>query len=564
MTLSVENLGCDIGGRVILQNVTASIAPGEIVALIGPNGAGKTTLLNAISGLIRPSTGKIVLGGRSISGLRPTQIASLGVSRMFQSQHLAWNLTAADNVIAAIESPSFPSWTNTMLRPGYTRRVEHEAREAARGVLRRLNVDGVSATPARDLSHGQQRLIGLARALAYQANLLLLDEPLTGLKKSALTYVLRVLEEEAARGRALLITDHTLSVVRDIASRIWYMHKGRLTTFANYGALADSDLFKESYLGLKARDARDAKLQSLEHGTATVSAMTPRADDTSRPRESDRWSTLQQPERDKVGLSAPLVLSLRAVSAGYESNVVLRNINLELRKGDVLCVLGLNGCGKSTLLRAIAGAARVFGGEIWLGGKPIHPLSTDQRIREGLRMLPQDHRLFWRLSVADNLLLGTAALGGSGSFLPGMPLSIGAAPKRRVEAVTHALASELAITGDRTAGSLSGGEQARVSLSQLHEPLSKVILLDEPTAGIDGIARSELFDSITDWKNRGIPVLLVEHDVEFVLSVATRVAILRQGSLLELTSNASITTNTIRDALLQLNDDGMESVETLR
>lgn len=168
MKLTIENLTYRIGDFLILDQVTGEITPGDAVCLVGPNGAGKTTLANIISGFLSPSSGKVSLNSCSLASLSPPEIARLGVSRMFQNQHLAWNLSTLDNVLVGFDRPQDVSWTRTLFRQQYCKDMELTKRERSLEILRKVGLFDQMLLPARDLSFGQQRLLALARALAHQ------------------------------------------------------------------------------------------------------------------------------------------------------------------------------------------------------------------------------------------------------------------------------------------------------------------------------------------------------------------------------------------------------------
>lgn len=542
MTLYLENVTYSIGDFVILDHVNAEIRQGDVVALIGANGAGKSTLADTISGFLRPSSGKISLNGWSLTGHSPAEIGSQRVSRLFQGQHLAWNMSALENVLGGLDSQSEVSWRKNVFRTYRSASVENEKRQRAADLLDRVGLGAKAEMPARDLSFGQQRLLALARSLAHRSELLLLDEPFMGLKSAALDLTLKLLREELESGRLLLIIDHSLSSVESIATKFWFMEKGRLTAFSSFASLLGSETFVRSYLGFT---SAGEKLRTAETKQSC-----------SEVEESLSTANFQR-DKGETGVSevAPLaiannartstipsiLLGVSSLSGGYGSRVIIRDLTLDLSKGDVFCLLGLNGSGKSTLLRIIAGIAKSFSGSISLDGEVIDHFRADERVHKGIRLLPQDHRLFRNLSVSENLILTALSEESASMATTGVPLSFAFTPSSTYSHVLRDLQSGMVGHHSRLAGTLSGGEQSRVAVKQLGYGRSKVLLLDEPTAGIDGIRKSELITLVNSWKESGVAILITEHDVDFVLSVATRVAILSDGELDELSSIHSLT-----------------------
>src|ERR1700690_3399282 len=175
MMLSINEISYKIGDYEILHNVTASLNKESVVALIGPNGAGKTTLINILSGYIRPTSGQILYGGEELSKLEPDRIARLGITRTFQGEHLAWNLTTLENVLCALDDHKDMTWTNSIFNRKRCYSKDRYAREEAYSALQRFHLQDCADMPVRELSFGQRRLIVFARAFARPAALMILD-----------------------------------------------------------------------------------------------------------------------------------------------------------------------------------------------------------------------------------------------------------------------------------------------------------------------------------------------------------------------------------------------------
>lgn len=546
MSLSLDSVEFRVGNFVVVDKVAAKIGPGEAIGIIGANGAGKTTLANIISGTIKPSAGRVVLDGRDLTKLTVPEIAQVGVARMFQGAHLAWNLSAAENVLGSLDSFSYSSMSSNLSRwrlSGATPASDHNG---AIEILDRVGLIESQAVPARDLSFGQQRLLALARALAYPSKLLLLDEPFVGLKSIALQRILRILREEVDAGRMVLVIDHTLSAVQAIATRFWFMHKGKLEVFKSYHEMTESDIFVASYLGLTRSHAlsEDQAQRGLPHSLGTTSdvrgpLLNPEPKGYLRGIGEDHLHA-----RDNG--SGEAVLSLRGVSGGYGSKVIVKKIDFDLFPSDVFCLLGLNGSGKSTLLRIIAGIAHHTGGNIHFEGAPIDRVAPQRRARQGLRLLPQEGRLFGSLSIEENIKLATMSWEVRG-LLHSLPFAAysGIQPK-----AFDGFNNDRRLSRKQIARTLSGGEQASVALSLLKSSHPKVLLLDEPTSGIDGIAKSLLADDLGRWRANKVAILLVEHDLDFVLAVGTRFGVLKEGLLLELPAE-SVTAEVLLSCLKQ-------------
>jgi branched-chain amino acid transport system ATP-binding protein len=226
--LTIQDLGIRFGGLVALEDVSIQVAPGTIHAVIGPNGAGKTTLLNLVTGLYRPTTGRVSLGGEVLTGLAPHRIAARGVARTFQNTELFGELTARENVLVGLHRHlGYGLAASTLRLPGF-RRAEREAARRSEELLTLVGLEGQAETAAGDLALGQQRRLELARALAVEPRLLMLDEPAAGLRVAeaeALSAVLRRLRDELAL--TLVLIDHVMRVVMGVSERVTVLNLGR-------------------------------------------------------------------------------------------------------------------------------------------------------------------------------------------------------------------------------------------------------------------------------------------------------------------------------------------------
>jgi ABC-type branched-subunit amino acid transport system ATPase component len=512
--LSISAISYRIGDCEIVRDVTAFLSKAGVVALVGPNGAGKTTLINILSGCIRPSSGLVYYNGNKISRLEPDQIARLGIARTFQEQHLAWNMTALQNLLCAFDVHEDWRWARTIFYRKYCHLKDIEARERAYSVLQRFRLENYADIPVRELSYGQQRLIMVARAFAIPAKLMILDEPFSGIKEAFLDIILRELREAIGNGASLIVIDHKLSILREIAKTYWFMNRGRLSVYPSYSSMTASEEFNRDYLGLK--------------GTTHVAPQS--IIDAGEHKESGGCNVYATKENNSM-------LRLINVSGGYGKKRVVENVNLAVNRGEIVGLIGANGSGKSTLLRTIAGAARLFEGDILLDDVSIKEQPTEKRILIGLRLLPQEHRLFPSLSVQDNIALATLSFEDSRITVGAIPRKFRSLSSSKGRLNTTLLADKGENFLKRKAGTISGGEQASVSLGLLEFGLPRLILLDEPTAGIDGIARDKLVKSIENWQKRDAGIIIAEHNIDFLLSITSNIYLVKDGRICRCPSN---------------------------
>jgi len=248
--LSVENVMLSFGGLTVLNGITLNVRAGELLALIGPNGAGKTSVLNCISGLYRPSSGRIRVGDTDITGFKPDRVARLGIARTFQHGELFPHMSVVDNLLAARHFRIGTSAFSEMFRTRAARREEEQQRAFAENVLKFVGLDRHRDGLAGDLSFGQQKVIGFARALAAEPSVLLLDEPSAGLSRDdreGLAYL--ILKSKSSLGLPIVWIEHDMEMVSDIADRIHVLDYGRsLADGAPDDVLQNREVIK-AYLG---------------------------------------------------------------------------------------------------------------------------------------------------------------------------------------------------------------------------------------------------------------------------------------------------------------------------
>lgn len=511
MTLRINKLSFSIGQNEILRSVNAIIEQGELVGLIGANGAGKTTLVNILTGFLPPSNGDASLDGHTITGRGPQWPAQRGIARTFQRQHLPWNLTVQECLKAAREACHY--WPN---HSPAKHRAQHNSRnhENDEYLQQKLGLADSSNKPARDLSYGQQRLLLLSMAVVSPSKVLLLDEPFTGVRSTALENIIAVLREEA-KMKAVLIIDHALSAVCSIATKILFMNHGTIRSFSDFGSLLESKEFRTNYMGSPAviSTSEPKKVKQEKSGAKTLFA-------------------------HKPVLPPKTVLNLRGVSIGYGNVPVLSRIDLQIGAGQILGVIGLNGSGKSTLLRGIAGLVSLIEGDIEFLGQDIHGLQPNEIAAKGIRLLVQDHCLFRTLSMEENLVLSAVSL--TRRQESGIPMLLRYETMNLISEHKTALKDQGIRFRNATADTYSGGEQARLALSALSFGDPALILLDEPTAGLDGAAINELRAMVREWAALGVAVIIVEHSLNFVVGLCNNIVVVQHGSLRELDQTKAV------------------------
>jgi branched-chain amino acid transport system ATP-binding protein len=247
--LSARGLTKHYGGVVVAEDLDLDLNPGEVVALIGPNGAGKTTLFNMLTGFVRPDAGSIAFDGRRIERLASHRRARLGLARTWQRPRLFDSLTLIDNLMIADRDYPGERLVNMVFRPGHVAESERTGRERAAGLLARVGLSARAEGGATRLSYGQQKLVGLARALMNDGRCILLDEPMAGVEGRTVETMKKVVRAEAAAGKAVCIVEHNIGFIRDICDRAVFMFNGRIVATGSVEELLADKRLTALYFG---------------------------------------------------------------------------------------------------------------------------------------------------------------------------------------------------------------------------------------------------------------------------------------------------------------------------
>ncbi|NVP57660.1 sugar ABC transporter ATP-binding protein [Mycoplana rhizolycopersici] len=466
--LSLRGIEKSYGPIKVLHGVDLDIYPGEVVALLGENGAGKSTLSNIISGTVQPSAGDMTWLGRPYAPANPRAAIDEGVGMIHQELKLLPKLSIAENIFVG----RYP------MKSGRLDRKVMEDR--AHIGLRRLGLDVSPDRLVEGLSTGKQQLIEIAKALTLNARLLILDEPTAALGGEETQLLFRQIERLKSEGVGIIYISHRLEEIRQITDRIVVMRDG-------------------------------AKVQEFDSGDVPIRTIV----ESMVGRSLERmFPTLPVPT-DEVTLE---VRNLCSPSKAF------RDISFSVRKGEVFGIAGLMGAGRTELVRAITGADPIASGEVLLHGRPVTPRAPIDAIRNGIVLVPEDRKLQGVVldhSIAENI--GYANLGGVAHN--------GWLSSRRIREFAEEYIKRFGVKGrgEQNAGELSGGNQQKVVLAKWLARKPKVVVLDEPTRGIDVGARSSIYDLIMDLAREGVAVVVVSSDLEEVLGVSSRIMVMAQG-----------------------------------
>jgi ABC-type branched-subunit amino acid transport system ATPase component len=247
--LQVTGLNHRFGGLHALRDCSFAIEQGRITCLVGPNGAGKTTIFNIVTGFLKPDEGSVSFRGQTLNGLRPQAIVHAGISRTFQNLRLFTDISALDNVMIGIAGQFGEEPVGAIFRPLHTARLQRRRRQEALGTLAQVGLADRASEIVRNLSYGEQKLLTVARALATGAELLLLDEPASGLSSGALDAVMALLRQLQSEGKTLLVVEHNTRVVQQIADEVLFLHQGHLMAQGAPERIISDPALAEIYFG---------------------------------------------------------------------------------------------------------------------------------------------------------------------------------------------------------------------------------------------------------------------------------------------------------------------------
>lgn len=473
--LKAENVQKSYSGVQALKSASFELRAGEVHALVGENGAGKSTFIKILTGAVEADAGRIEIAGKSVTENSPVYAKSLGVAAIYQQPALFPELSVAENIALGQEKTGWFGKVNW-----------RERRERAARLLGEVGAKISPETTAGELSMPQQQLVEIARALGANARILILDEPTASLSEEDTNNLFRVIRDLKSKGVGMIYISHRLEELPAIADRVTVLRDGNT---------------------IETREMSDVSREEL------IRLMVGR-----------ELSQVFPKKHVKLG---EIVLEMK--NLGYRK-AGIKNISLAVRAGEIVGIAGLVGAGRTEFARAIFGLDSADSGEILLHGKPIRTTHPQDAIRNKIAYLPEDrrkHGVILDLPISSNITLASLKiLSGRGGIDFRRERELAAEYTRRLGVKTPSIHDSVS--------TLSGGNQQKVALSRWLITHPSVLILDEPTQGIDVGAKAEIHALMTELAGQGVAILMISSELPEILGMSDRIAVMQGGTIVKI------------------------------
>jgi galactofuranose transport system ATP-binding protein len=472
--LSMRSMNKAFAGIPALSDASLEVAAGEVHALIGQNGAGKSTMIKTLTGYIGRDSGEMIFEGTPFEARSPQDAQRKGISTIYQEINLVPYRSITENICLGRESRRYGllDW-----------RAMHQE---ARSLLARFKIDLDVRQPLLRFNTATQQMVAIARAIGFKAKLVIMDEPTSSLDEREVAVLFEVIRQLKAEGVSVIFVSHKLDELYAVCDRVTIMRDGRTVRVADMSAISKLELVA-SMLG---RDIAQVAKSSTAFG-------------------------------DRHGRIGDVVLAAENLSAGHK----VHDVSFSVRRGEIAGFAGLLGAGRTETARLVFGADAKRSGKLSLEGKTIAPSEPIDAIRVGIGFTPEDRKaegVVPEMGVAENLIL---------ALMPQLAKA-GIVDEAKQRAVVEKFIKRLGVKcsgPDQKIRELSGGNQQKVLLARWLAMNPKLLILDEPTRGIDVGAKAEIQNLIKELADQGLAVLMISSELEEVLEGSDRVFVLREG-----------------------------------
>jgi ribose transport system ATP-binding protein len=467
----MENISKHYPGVLALDDVSFELGKGEVHCLLGENGAGKSTLMKILSGALKKDAGKIFIGDKEVDYNTPSEAQKLGIGIIYQDFKLIPELTAADNIFLGSE----------ILKSSFSFLDKRKMNELAQKALKELGEEIRTDIPVNKLSVAQRQMIEIVKSTRRNIRILAMDEPTASLTTSEIENLFKVIRKLKSEGVGIIYISHRLEEIFEIGDRVTVMRDGKIITSSE---IKDTNI-KELIRQMVGRELAD---------------------------EFPKHSV-------KIGED---ILNLEDINRGK-----LKNINLKLRKGEILGLAGLVGAGRSEVARVIFGADKIEKGRIIFDGREQKFRSPKDAINAGIALLTEDRNLyglFMERSIRENISISNLSPLMKGMFIDK------AAEEKAVGNYFDQLQIKAPTQGTKVEN-LSGGNRQKVVLARWLHTHSKIIIFDEPTAGIDVGVKFEIYSLINKLVEQGMGVIVISSELSELIGISDRIVVMCEGRI---------------------------------
>lgn len=474
-----------------LKGVSFELGPGEVHALLGENGAGKSTLIKVITGAHQPDSGTIEVAGEAVERLRPASAHKLGIACIYQQPALLPDLSVAENIALSLEPVSpfrLVRWK--------------ERRARAQQLLQRVGAAIDPDADVRELSMPEQQLVEIAKALGAGAQILIMDEPTASLTQTEVQLLLKVIRDLRSEGVGIIYISHRLEEIFEVADRVTVLRDGESVGTNPVSAMDEASL-------IRLMVGRDV-------------------------------STIYPPSESAPG---EVVLSLNQVGCGASG---VEGVSFDVRAGEIFGLAGLVGAGRTELARVLFGITPADAGRISLRGQSVVIRNPRDAVKQGIAYVPEDrrrHGVILEMAIAANMTMAVHS-----RLFPGAWLR-----KNAERLLADRYIRDLAVktpSPDATVGTLSGGNQQKVALARWLATEPKVLILDEPTQGVDVGAKAEIHRIIRGLAAQGLAVIMISSDLPEILGMSDRIGVMRGGRLTSILDSTNADAHSVMAAAL--------------